>query len=110
MMSALSAHFRVTTTLTELGTGNPGSVNLSLYSPAAMRGFVGSVSEYGVQLDIICIGTMLSCVQINFDYILCFLSVFIYLDCKQNIWPILCYWDMENRNTIMTCITYTKLD
>jgi hypothetical protein len=50
-----------------------------------MRGFVGCVSGYSVQLDIICIVTMLSYVQINFDYILCFLSVFIDLDCKQNI-------------------------
>jgi hypothetical protein len=75
-----------------------------------MRGFVGSVSGYSVQLDTICIGTMLSCVQINFDYILCFLSAFIDLDCKQNVWLILCYWGMENRNKIIKLLIYTKLD
>ena len=85
-------------------------VNLSLQSRAAMRWFVGSVSAYGVQLDIFCIGSMLSCVQNNFYYILCFLGVYIDLDCKKNVWHILCYWGMQNINTMMKCVIYKKLD
>ena len=74
-----------------------------------MTGCVGSVSGYGVLLDIFVSDQCFherSIISITF----CFLSVYIDLDCKQNVWPILYYWGMENRNAIMKCIIYTKLD
>ena len=52
MLSGLSAQFRVNDCARGTGYWKVGGVSLSLKSHAAMTGCVGSVSGYGVQLDI----------------------------------------------------------
>lgn len=73
-----------------------------------MNGCVGSVNGSGVQLDIFISDECFN--ECSIISIVCFLSVNIDLDFKQNVWPILYYWGMEKRNAIMKCIIYTKLD
>jgi hypothetical protein len=62
-----------------------------------MSGFVGSVSGFCVQLDVLSIGLMLLSMQNSFNYILCFLSVYIDVYIKKNVSPMLCYSGMENK-------------